>query len=102
MMELLITLAIVAIIGSITLPKISMSRFRADGAMRVVQAVLQQAERDAVQRQMDVIVSFDTVCEPARPDGPMTRMATTSSTLAKRRIGNRWKRGASSPPLRLG
>jgi Tfp pilus assembly protein FimT len=66
MLELMITLVLIAIMASITLPKLSMSRFRADGAMRVVQSVLQQSERNAVQRQMDVMVSFDTVNQRVR------------------------------------
>jgi type II secretory pathway pseudopilin PulG len=66
LIQVMIVLVLIAIIGSITLPKISMSRYRADGAMRVVQSVLQQAERGAVQRQMEVIVSFDTAGQRVR------------------------------------
>jgi len=61
LLEILIVLVLVAVIGRIAIPRVSLSRFRADGAMRVAQAVLQQAERNAVQRQTDVMVSFDTV-----------------------------------------
>ena len=60
MLEMMIVLMIIAIMAAIALPKVSLGRFRADGAMRVAQGVLQQAERAAVQRQVEIIVSFDT------------------------------------------
>ena len=59
--EVMVTLVIIAIVASIALPKVSMSRYRADAAMRIVQGALQQAERMSVQRQVEIIVSFDTV-----------------------------------------
>jgi Tfp pilus assembly protein FimT len=66
LLQVMIVLVMIAIMASITMPKLSMSRFRADGAMRVVQSVLQQAERTAVQRQVEVMVSFDTVGQRVR------------------------------------
>jgi prepilin-type N-terminal cleavage/methylation domain-containing protein len=66
LIELLIVVVLIAIVTSIALPRIDTARFRADSSMRAVQAILQQAERSAVQRQTDVVVSFDTANQRVR------------------------------------
>jgi prepilin-type N-terminal cleavage/methylation domain-containing protein len=66
LIELLIVVVLIAIVTSMALPRIDTARFRADASMRAVQAVLQQAERSAVQRQTDVVVSFDIVNQRVR------------------------------------
>ena len=57
--ELLIVMAIISILATIALPKLNLHQFRIDAGVRVVQGALMQAERYAVQRQHDMIVSFD-------------------------------------------
>lgn len=57
--EVLVVLVIIAIVAGMAIPKMSTSGFRADASMRTVQAVLQQAQRSAIQRQSDIMVSFD-------------------------------------------
>jgi prepilin-type N-terminal cleavage/methylation domain-containing protein len=57
--ELLITMSIISILAAIALPKINLHQFRIDAGVRQVQGALMQAERYAVQRQHDMIVSFD-------------------------------------------
>jgi prepilin-type N-terminal cleavage/methylation domain-containing protein len=66
LIEMMLVVVLIGIMGRIAFTKVSLSRFKADGAMRVVQAVLQQAERTAVQRQMEVMISFDTVGQRVR------------------------------------
>jgi prepilin-type N-terminal cleavage/methylation domain-containing protein len=57
--ELLVTVSIISILAAIALPKINLHQFRIDAGVRQVQGALMQAERFAVQRQHDMIVSFD-------------------------------------------
>ena len=52
-------MAIMSILAAIALPKINLHQFRIDAGVRTVQSSLQLAERYAVQRQHDIIVSFD-------------------------------------------
>jgi prepilin-type N-terminal cleavage/methylation domain-containing protein len=60
LVEVLITLAIIAIVAGFAIPKIDFTKYRSDAAVRVVRSAIQQAQRLAIQRQFDVIVSFDT------------------------------------------
>lgn len=57
--ELLITMSVISILAAIALPKLNLHQFRIDAGVRQVQGALMQAERFAVQRQHDMIVSFD-------------------------------------------
>jgi prepilin-type N-terminal cleavage/methylation domain-containing protein len=59
MPELALTVAIVAVIAGIALPRVNLHRFRIEAAVRVIQTTLQQAEREAVKRQHNFVVSFD-------------------------------------------
>lgn len=57
--ELLVVMSIISILAAIALPKINLHQFRIDAGVRSTQGALMQAERYAVQRQHDMIVSFD-------------------------------------------
>src|ERR1700680_3668562 len=57
--ELVIVMSIISILAAITLPRVNLHQFRIDAGIRTVQAALQVSQRYAVQRQHDVIVSFD-------------------------------------------
>lgn len=57
--ELLVVLSIIGIIASMAIPRIDASRYRVDAAARGIRGTLQQAQRLAIVRQHDVIVSFD-------------------------------------------
>jgi type II secretion system protein H len=59
LIELLVTLAIMAIVGALAIPRINTSTFRMDANARAIRAVLQTAQRVAVARQHDVVVSID-------------------------------------------
>lgn len=60
LIEMLIAISIASIVLAAALPRINLGRYKVDAAMRVVQGTLQQAQRNAIQRQHDVIVGFDT------------------------------------------
>jgi prepilin-type N-terminal cleavage/methylation domain-containing protein len=57
--ELLVGMAIIRILAAVALPRINLHQFRIDAGVRSTQGALMQAERYAVQRQHDMIVSFD-------------------------------------------
>jgi Tfp pilus assembly protein FimT len=57
--ELLIVLVLLGVTVSIVAPRIDLTRYQIDGAMRSVGTVLLAAQRLAVARQYDVVVGFD-------------------------------------------
>ena len=57
--ELLIVCAIVGIFATLAYPRVNFTQFQADSGARTVRVSLQNAERLAVTRQYDVVVSFD-------------------------------------------
>jgi prepilin-type N-terminal cleavage/methylation domain-containing protein len=59
--ELLIVCAIVGIFATLAYPRVNFTQFQVDSGARTVRVVLQNAERLAVTRQYDVVVSFDVV-----------------------------------------
>jgi len=60
LIEMLIVVTIVGIMAALALPRLKAAQFDADAGMRTVQIALQQAQRAAIVRQSDVMVSFDT------------------------------------------
>lgn len=58
--EMLIVLVIISLTVAWALPRLSISRFRADAAGRLVRSVLQTAQRNAITRQSNVVISFDS------------------------------------------
>ena len=59
LIELVMVLVIVGIMSAFALPRIDSRRATADAAARLVRGTLEVAQRTAVARQYDVIVSFD-------------------------------------------
>lgn len=59
LIEIMIVIALIAIVSTIALPKLNLERFRVDAGARLVRITLQAAQRQAVARQFDVVVSFD-------------------------------------------
>lgn len=59
LIELLVAMSVASIVLAAALPRLNLARYKADAAMAIAQGVLQQAHRNAVQRQHDVIVGFD-------------------------------------------
>jgi prepilin-type N-terminal cleavage/methylation domain-containing protein len=59
LIEMVMVLVIIGIVARYALPAINYTRFRADGAGRAARILLQEAQRNAITRQSNVIVSFD-------------------------------------------
>ncbi|MBK5187067.1 MAG: prepilin-type N-terminal cleavage/methylation domain-containing protein [Gemmatimonadaceae bacterium] len=60
-LELLIVCAIVGIFATLAYPRVNFTQFQVDSGARTVRVALQNAERLAVTRQYDVVVSFDQI-----------------------------------------
>jgi type II secretory pathway pseudopilin PulG len=59
LIEMVTVLAVVGIIGGIAITRLNTVAFKMDAAARVTHSAVQQAQRLALTRQFDVIVSFD-------------------------------------------
>lgn len=66
LVEVIVTVAVIAIIAGFGLPRVNLHRFRLEAAVRVLQTTLQQAEREAVKRQHDFVVGFDVAGKRVR------------------------------------
>jgi len=66
LLEVMIVLTVMAILSAMAVPRLSLGQFYVNAGMRTVQAALQQAQRLAVMRQTDVMVSFDTAGQRVR------------------------------------
>lgn len=60
MIELLLVIAIIGITATFVLPRVRFDNTRVDTAARTIDLVLMAAQRDAVSRQHNVVVVFDT------------------------------------------
>jgi len=61
LVETLVTLMITGVLLRVMLPKIAVTRYRADSVAQQLRSTFQQAQRTSLLRQHDVLVSFDTV-----------------------------------------
>ena len=66
MIELLMVMVIISLTAAWALPKFSIARYRADAAGRLVRTQLSTAQRLAITRQSNVIVSFDATYNRVR------------------------------------
>lgn len=64
--ELLVVLLVVGLMALIVVPNLEIVKFRMDGAVRGAAAALVAAQRQAVVRQHNVIVAFDTLNQALR------------------------------------
>lgn len=58
--ELLLVISVIGIMAGFAIPRIDLTRFRVDAAARLVRTLLMAANRNAITRQSNVIVSFDS------------------------------------------
>ena len=75
LIEILIVLVMVGAMMALAIPHLDVTRYRTDAAVQGVRSVLMQAQRTALVRQYDVVISIDTVhnallwAEDANNDG---------------------------------
>jgi prepilin-type N-terminal cleavage/methylation domain-containing protein len=65
-LELVVVLIIISIIAAFAYPKVNFTQFQVDAAARLVRMSLQNAQRLAVTRQYNVVVSFDETHQKLR------------------------------------
>lgn len=58
--ELVMVLVALGVLATLMLPRVPLARYRMDGSVRGVAAALVAAQRVAVKKQHDVVVSFET------------------------------------------
>jgi type II secretory pathway pseudopilin PulG len=58
--ELIMVMIILGTVAAMAIPRIDMNAYRADAAARAVRGALQLAQRSAITRQSNVIVTFDS------------------------------------------
>jgi prepilin-type N-terminal cleavage/methylation domain-containing protein len=59
LIELMLVIAVVGILAMLAYPRVNFTQFQMDSGARVVRTTLQNAQRLAITRQFDVVVSFD-------------------------------------------
>jgi prepilin-type N-terminal cleavage/methylation domain-containing protein len=59
LIEMIMVVVIIGIMAKVAIPRFDLNRYRADGAGRLARVLLQEAQRNAITRQSNVIVSFD-------------------------------------------
>lgn len=59
--ETIVVLVIAAMMITLAIPRVDVTRYKADAIAQIVRTQLQNASRNAITRQHDVIVSFDTL-----------------------------------------
>lgn len=66
MIETVIVLVIAGLLVTLAIPLVDSSKYRADAVAEIVRTTLQDAQRQAITRQHDMVVSFDTSGEQIR------------------------------------
>lgn len=66
LIELMIVVVMLSAIAGIAIPRINFTDLRLDANVRIVRSILQQAWRSSIQKQHDVIVSFNTAAGTMR------------------------------------
>ena len=61
LIEIVMVVVIIGIMARVALPRFNINRYRADAAGRLVRVLLQEAARNAITRQSNVILSMDPV-----------------------------------------
>jgi prepilin-type N-terminal cleavage/methylation domain-containing protein len=75
LVEIMIVIVLAGTLMALGLPKLDYTKYRADAAVQNLRTVLMQAQRTALLRQYDVVISIDTVhnalkwAEDANNDG---------------------------------
>jgi Tfp pilus assembly protein FimT len=60
-MEIVMVMVMLAVVAALAIPRLDFQKYRTDAAVQGLRTVLMQAQRTALVRQYDVIVSIDTV-----------------------------------------
>jgi prepilin-type N-terminal cleavage/methylation domain-containing protein len=100
LIELMFVLVIMGVVAAVALPRLTLNASRVDAMAQQVRSVLQTAQRTALTRQFDVIVSFDTAAGTIRivEDSNNTRTIEPSEVRFWRPTGRAEGNRFSVPP----
>ena len=66
LVELLLVIVIMGILGAIALPKIDVAKFQVNSAVQAVSTSMVAAQREAITKQHDIILTFDAANRQVR------------------------------------
>src|SRR6185312_14418853 len=66
LVELLLVIVIMGILGAIALPKIDVAQFQVNSAVQAVSTTMVAAQREAITKQHDIILTFDAANRQVR------------------------------------
>ena len=64
--EMIVVVVMTGVLMALAIPRVDMTKIKADAVATIVRTTLQYAERQAITRQHDMVVSFDTSGERIR------------------------------------
>jgi len=78
--EVMVVLVIAGMMIALAIPRVDTTKWRADAIATIVRTTLQYAQRQAITRQHDMVVSFDTTGERIRTFWDGNNSGTLNST----------------------
>jgi prepilin-type N-terminal cleavage/methylation domain-containing protein len=66
LVELMLVMVIMGILGAIALPKVDVSQFQVNSAVQAVSTTMVAAQREAITKQHDIILTFDAANRQVR------------------------------------
>lgn len=104
LIEVLTLLVVLGIVTSIAVPRLDVQRYQIEAAMQSVGSTLLAAQRAAVQRQHDVIVSFDAANSRVRihADTNNDRAISEGEPVRWEKLGDGVRFGRASAPALQG
>src|ERR1041385_4429417 len=78
--EMMVVLVIAGMMIALAIPRVDTTKWRADAIATIVRTTLQYAQRQAITRQHDMVVSFDTTGERIRTFWDANNSGSLNST----------------------
>lgn len=78
--EMMVVVVIAGMMITLAIPRVDTTKWRADAIATIVRTTLQYAQRQAITRQHDMVVSFDTTGERIRTFWDNNNSGTLNST----------------------
>lgn len=78
--EMMVVVVIAGMMVALAIPRVDTTKWRADAIATIVRTTLQYAQRQAITRQHDMVVSFDTTGERIRTFWDQNNSGTINTT----------------------
>ena len=96
--ELMLVVVVAGVTMALALPRIDTTKIKADAVATIVRTTLQYAQRQAITRQHDIFVSFDTTGERIRTVWDADNSGTAERLGARHLARSRHRRRTSPIP----